>query len=152
MSIPEISFKLGTMLVVDGHHLRTDRIIVDEEKTAVTPEELHTILALGDNALRQQIEIQRENVQARNPQQIIASPSLWVAQVTDGRHGDFFGMTARGKANTSGVVTNALELKPFLRDHWNAIRDAGFVPEARRNSTKKHVGTWLMARIDPTPL
>ena len=84
----------------------------------------------------------------KNPDATVVRPSIWTAQLGTTRQTDGAAskvLTEQGQAN-GGVNTNIHEIQPAFHNHWNTIKEAGFVPEVRRTSTKKDGGSWLLLR------
>jgi hypothetical protein len=140
--------------------LRSNRLFVNEkalradvlqdaksDKIAVSPSELERVLVLGRESLLQGIEdFYDDQVKSLGP--MIIRPSIWTAQLgtttqTDGRDSEVF--TEKGYSN-GGIVQSPDEIQPGFHGHWNAVREAGFLPEVRRASGKQDGGSWLLLR------
>ena len=151
MSNPEITFANDNMLVVDGQMLQTRLYTADRRKLKVSPDDLQTLLSIGNRAIKLQMETIHETVRARNLGATIELPSIWTVQMTGPRHTDEYAYTDFGLNNNTGITRDPLELKEPFREYWHAIERAGFVAEARKSVGKSDAGAWLLTRIDPTP-
>jgi len=141
-------------LSVDGYALRAN-VLKDSrsEKTDVSPEQVTSMLLLGRQSILQGIEEFYDVQIIKNPSLTIVRPSIWTAQLgttlqTDGRNSQVF--TERGYAN-GGVNTSVDEIRPQFHDHWNAVKEAGFLPEVRRGSGGPNGGSWLLLRKPSLP-
>lgn len=136
-------------LLVEGKTLRAD-VLKDSrsEKISVSSLELEKVLLLGRTSLLNGIEDFYDNQVAKNPGLTIVRPSIWTAQLgttsqTDGRNSKVF--TEKGY-NNGGIIQEPDELQPSFHGHWNAVKEAGFLPEVRRASGPKDGGSWLLLR------
>lgn len=159
MSNPELSFKYGTFLLVDGEMLQTAYYQADPEKRSVDVYELEEILDLGGAAIRTQVEMQYEKAVKRHPEagtsaarDAVVRPSIWLAQMTGPGHETKAAYSQRGYDNMSRIITDPLELRPALRPYWHAVERSGFIPESRQHTSEQHVGAWLLARTDPSKI
>jgi hypothetical protein len=136
-------------LTVNDATLRADVLKNSQsERLTVSAEELQTVLLLGRTSLLQGIEDFYEDQVNKNPGATIVRPSIWTAQLgttaqTDGRNSKVF--TEKGYAN-GGVIQSSDEIQPGFHGHWNAVKEAGFLPEVRRTSGKQDGGSWLLLR------
>jgi hypothetical protein len=145
---PSIALQ-SNWLTVNGSPLRADILPnANSEKIPVSAVSLEAVLLLGRRSILQGIEEFYEQQVAMHPGAAIAKPSVWAAQLgttrqTDGRNGRVF--TEKGYAN-GGVNTSIGEIQPRFHGHWDAVRDAGFLPEVRRTSDGQDGGAWLLLR------
>lgn len=132
-------------LTVNGATLRADALKNSRsERLTVSAEELQSVLLLGRRAIVQGIE----EFYSRHQPYASTRPSIWTVHLgttaqTDGRNSKVF--TERGYAN-GGVNTSIDEIQPRFHGHWNAIKEAGFLPEVRRTSGTEDGGSWLLLR------
>jgi hypothetical protein len=145
---PSIALR-SNWLTVNNNTLRADVLKNSRsEKLTVSPEELSSILLLGRRSILQGIEEFYGQQVLKNPNLSIVRPSIWTAHLgttaqTDGRNSQVF--TDLGYDN-GGINTSIDEIKPEFHAHWNAIREAGFLPEVRRTSDGNNAGSWLLLR------
>lgn len=133
---PGISFQYGNNLLVSRHKLQAAVFPTVEKFRAVSPEELHSILSLGHQAISDQIEAMYEQVHANNPEAV--RPSMWTVMMAPDHY--------RRRATISphavqSIITRALDIRPNFRPYWHAIEDAGFMPKSHRGN-----GRWILLR------
>lgn len=133
-------------LTVNRRALCAEALGDKPNKTVVTAEQLAHVLAIGRVAILNGIEDFYDTMRADNPG--VVRPSIFTVQLgdtlqTDGRHTNVF--TEKGY-NNGGIIQAVDELQPSIHPYWNAVMDAGFLPEVRRTSGKEHGGSWLMLR------
>lgn len=144
----------SNQLIVDGISLRADVLRESRnESTNVSAEQLTSILLLGRNAILEGIETFYEAQTIKNARLTIVRPSIWTAKLgttaqTDGQNSKVF--TERGYAN-GGINKSIDEIQPRFHEHWNAIKEAGFLPEVRRTSIGQSGGAWLLLRKPTLP-
>lgn len=136
-------------LTVDKNTLRAD-VLPDpqSEKLTVSAEDLRTTLLISRSIISQGIEEFFARQIAQNPDVVVMRPSIWTTHLgtptqTEGRAGQVF--TAQGYEN-EGSITSMDEIQPQFHGHWNAVKEAGFLPEVRRASGKRDGGSWLLLR------
>lgn len=150
---PTIALR-SNWLAVDGNTLRADALRdPDSEKLTVSAEQLGSVLLLGRRAILQGIEEFYDQQIEKHPDSTIVRTPVWTAQLgtaaqTSGRHSQVF--TDVGYAN-GGVNTSIDEIKHEFHDYWNAVREAGFIPEVRRTSGSRDGGSWLLLRKPSLP-
>ena len=144
----------SNFLIVNGHSLRAD--VLKESKSeslTISPEALEKVLLMGRRAIVTGIENFYEQQVARHPDLTVQRPSIWTAKLgttaqTDGSNSKVF--TDKGYAN-GGINTSIDEVKPQFHAHWNAVVEAGFLPEVRRTSGARDGGSWLLLRKPTLP-
>ncbi len=136
-------------LTINRNNLRAD-VLPDpqSEKLTVSAEDLRATLLIGRSIISQGIEEFFARQIAQNPDVVVMQPSIWTAHLgtptqTEGRASQVF--TAQGYEN-EGSITSMDEIQPQFHGHWNAVKEAGFLPEVRRASGKRDGGSWLLLR------
>ena len=136
-------------LKVNGAFLRADVLKHSmADKIPVSPDELTGLLIPERRPLLRAIEQMYVDTTRSNPDSRVVRPSIWTAQLanttqTDGKDSQVF--TEKGYSN-GGVNRIRDEIQPRFLGHWDAITEAGFMPEVRRSSTKEDAGAWLLLR------
>lgn len=139
----------SNILTVNGNTLRAAPLMNSRsEKLTVSSEKLTTILLLGRRSILQGIEDFYEQQARKHTRAFITRPSVWTVQLgttrqTDGRNSKVF--TEQGYEN-GGILSSIDEIKPKFHPYWNAVREAGFLPEVRRASTARDGGAWILLR------
>lgn len=136
-------------LLVKNQELRADVLKNSRrERRSVDSTELRTILLLGQTAILEGIESFYESTQVQNPNIAIGRPSIWTAQLGTTQQADGLNsriITVGGYTNTN-IYRSKEAVYPAFHPHWNAIADAGFVPEVRIAWGEKDRGAWLLLR------
>ena len=118
---------------VDGRHLRADVLpISSSERIPVSSSQLADLLVMGRLAIGDSIENLYTFIHTENPGLLMPRPPVMIAQLgtqeqMEGPHSQVF--TEAGLAN-SGVVVSPVEIDERFRGHWDAVTNAGFMPEA----------------------
>ena len=123
-------------LTVNGQYLHAD---TRSEKLSISDENLSRILILGRRVILEGIEAQFVGD---------VRPSIWTAQLgtqaaSEGESNKVF--SGIGTYN-GGVITERYEIKNPYHPYWDAVMNAGFLPEVRRVSGKEKGGAWLLVR------
>jgi len=141
-------------LTVDGSLLRADVLRSSRsDRLSVSAEELGRVLLPGRRAILTTIEDFYQTQIFAHPDSTIVRPSLWTAQLgtttqTDGKQSKVF--TNEGY-NNGGIIQTVEEINPSFHEHWNAVKQAGFLPEVRRVSKGQQGGAWLLLRKPSLP-
>jgi len=145
---PQISLR-SNWLTVDRNTLRAD-VLKDSrnERTTISAEELEAILLLGRTSILNGIEDFYDEQRAKTPDLTVVRPSIWTAQLgntrqTEGVNSKVF--TKQGYDN-GGVLTSFREVRENFHGYWDAVEQAGFLPEVRRTSGGRDGGSWLLLR------
>lgn len=145
---PVIAMK-SNWLTVDSQILRAD-VLEDarSNRLSVSAEELERVLILGRRSMLQAVEAMHAETKAKNPGSAVVRPSVFTAQLgttkqTDGKDSQVF--TTKGYDN-GGVLTLPDEIRPEFHGHWNAVKEAGLLPEVHNISGKRDGGAWLLVR------
>lgn len=133
-------------LLVDGLSLWADVLPMPEEleRRIVSPDELETILRIGDAAIRGALdELYKRNVKELALKgYTVTRPSLMVAQLSDIDTSRRQVYTEKGWQN-GGVHYERDELHGIFHGHWDAVSETGFYPNVRVMSGAKQ-GVWLL--------
>jgi len=136
-------------LAVNGHTLRANVFRNNgSDALALSPEDLESVLVPARRPMLRVIEEYYERNQQNNPGLHIVRPSIWTTQLSttkqsEGQPNRVF--TEAGYRN-GGVHTLRDELQPDFHGYWEAVRNAGFMPEVRLDATKPYAGPWLLLR------
>jgi len=136
-------------LAVNGQALRANVLRGDgSDALKISPEDLESVLIPARRPILRVIEDYYERNQQNNPGLHIVRPSIWTTQLAstkqaEGRSNRVF--TELGYRN-GGVHTLRDELQPDFHEYWDAVRNAGFMPEVRLDATKPYAGPWLLLR------
>jgi len=136
-------------LAVNGQVLRANVLRGDgSDALKISPEDLESILVPARRPILRVIEDYYEQTQLNNPDLHIVRPSIWTAHLastkqSEGQSNRVF--TELGYRN-GGVHTLRDELQPDFHGYWDAVRNAGFMPEVRLDATKPYAGPWLLLR------
>jgi len=141
---PGISFKNENMLLVGKKPLRAD--VLDFESKRLTPvsaEKLHTILTIGDIAIRDQIEMIYQRISKTNEN--VARASILAVNLSGDEH-SWRDVYDNNYKHSGGISTNRDVLLPEFHAYWDAVQDAGFYPEV--GPSYFGMGTWMYLRDD----
>jgi hypothetical protein len=149
----ELPIKLqSNFLTVDGRKLRSDVLAIgDTQKLGTSAEDLQWILSsrnLGRSAILSGIEAIYEQTKQKNPNSKIVRPSVWTMHLAKEKHthkDTNFVFTQKGYDN-GGIRTDRDEILDRFHGHWDAVKNAGFIPEVRKISAAKDAGAWLLLR------
>lgn len=144
----EISIQ-SNWLFVNSHTLSTTkRGAVAAHRMIVSPEEVTDILISGQKTIHDGIEEFYEQTKQANPKLTIVRPSIYTAHLGAENHTKEI-LSQKGYDN-GGVIEARDEFQPNSQAYFDAIKQAGFRPEARRITGKTQGGLWLFLRR-PTP-
>jgi hypothetical protein len=149
----ELPIKLqSNFLTVDERKLRSDVLAIgDTQKLATSAEDLQWIISsrnLGRSAILSGIEAIYEQTKQRNPNSKVVRPSVWTMHLAKEKHthkDTNFVFTQKGYDN-GGIRTDRDEILDRFHGHWDAVKNAGFIPEVRKISVAKDAGAWLLLR------
>lgn len=139
----------GNWLFVKGRVLSADVLLTDRHShLTVGSDELRTILTLGRTTILEGIDLSYERLRAQRPDHAVSRPSIWTAQLaTQAQVSGLDNVVLRPQSSGQTDLFNEKNaLYPIFHGHWDAVHDAGFVPEVRRVRSTKANGAWLFLR------
>lgn len=142
-------------LRVNKRLLRTDILEHSvDKKLAVSAKQLEVILVLGRVSILDSIEESFKKRQLNQPDlHDIVRPAIYTVHLglpdqVDGENGLVF--TDQGYHAQDNIPDNPRrsidDIQEKFHGYWQAVEDAGFVPEVRKTSGKIDGGAWLLLR------
>ena len=141
---PAISFKNENMLLVNKKPLRADVLEFESKRLApISAEKLHTILTVGNVAIRDQIEMIYQRVSKTN--QNVARASILAVNLSGDEH-SWRDVYDNEYKNSGMISTDRDVVLPPFQPYWDAVKEAGFYPEV--GDSYFGMGTWMYLRDD----
>lgn len=130
-------------LTVNGETLSASKTN-NRGRLKVTPEEVTDVLIDNREIILTGIEVYYKKTVASHPGRRIVRPSLYATYLGP-EHYENEILSDGGRRN-GGVVDERNEFSPKSQAYFDAIKQAGFRPEARRIDGNAHGGLWMFLR------